>query len=62
MGWAKYAEDDFEAMEDRWFMRDAYTPTTTYSNYSWRNNTYQNSTSTYSWMRQNESNIYRTTR
>ena len=32
MGWAKYDEDIREAIEDRWTMKGAYKPATSYSN------------------------------
>lgn len=33
MGWSKYAEDNFETLEERWAMRDIYSPATAYGTF-----------------------------
>lgn len=33
MGWSKYAEDNFETLEERWAMRDTYSPATAYGTF-----------------------------
>ena len=38
MGWAKYEEDNREALEERWAMRNTYSPAPVYSSYTGRSN------------------------
>ena len=59
MGWAKYDEDIREELDERWAMREAYRPVTTYSNdYNWRKQQTVQRPATYSYQRATASYTY----
>ena len=64
MGWAKYEEDNREALEERWALKNAYRPTAAYGNdHGWRKQSpVLHTAATYPSQGANSLYVYRTAR